>query len=309
MATYWDLRTNRFEEVSSEFVEQQGLEPVKTLDGKVVYIPSAQDDYGINVRKAFDVINRVGLRVCEIIGDGSEWNKEGLENFYKNLDTEHRFYYWLNKNIIISYLKEVMIINNKRKPLVAQCLNNAIVHGVSGTSNRSTNKTYEDYYIGISRNFLKTVFKKCSNTSLDEACGYYNLSASKLEELANLKVTRIYVKAFVKEGAGFVLARILTSNGVIVAREGVDESVGTEFAELELLRRVSTVAKDHGLPVQVVSGQLNVVNWLNKNNQPETHESLRSQILEWLYPLKFTVRQMTEVENKAYREEKRRISA
>jgi hypothetical protein len=292
MPNFWNLATNELTSISTELAEKRGCEPVNTLDGGVVYIPRVTDIYGVALQRAKELALRLGAETAESRGIGCHQHPEldGLNPARLALSV-------VNSLRVEYVLRELLQSSHRRNAkfiAIRQFLHSCIFDCSVPITN------------GPSKSFQKTLAKKCLEATPERVCAFYNINGEALSAMSVGAVVRVFAKSFVLEdGAGFVLARIISEGGITVAREGVSESVSAEYAELELLKRVSAVASKSGNSVEIVSGQLNIVDWLNDKNEPKTHLELRAEIMSWMEAVGYTVRQMTKEENKAYRDEKK----
>lgn len=274
-------------------------EPVRTLDGRTVLISKSEDVYSETVVKLRSLNVRLAREVT-IAHCGDRWEKEtddlisDYDNRLRDISVES-----LIRSLRINHVKHQLLVGKKRKPLTAADIDNFVSDiGAGGIYSIECPEN-------LSPAFCRSIAKSYKETTIDSLCDVYGISpVLKTMEVKN--VVRVIMKAFVVEGAGFVLARIISQDGITVAREGVSESPSPEYAELELLRRVSEVASRSGNRVEIVTRTANVVNWLEGINQRiKTHEDLRAEILEWLTPLSYHARMMTDEEHQAYRAEKK----
>lgn len=288
----WDLKTNKLSEVQST-TNLDGYEPVRTLDGKVVFIKRITDIYGNALRKTEETLLNIAKQLS------SRFGSELYRNPEMDLLCKEGYVKSITRGLRACHILLELNKGNDRSKETFDDMHEFLMQLTAE----------EELTIpcgSLSKAFCKTIKERYEDTKLSDVCAIYGINADALSSMDIGNVIRVFLKAFVVAGAGFVLARIISSDGITVAREGVNESVSAEYAELEVLRRISAVASKSGEQVEIISGQLNIVNWLNRNNhQPATHLEIRSEIMNWLTPLGFNARQMTEEENKAYRSEKK----
>lgn len=287
---YWNLRSNKFESIDESVALSSAYQAVKTLDGNVVYIKTVADLYTKALDKANEVTRSLAKQMLALM-KGADIVSADLDRMTSDGQVDSIISGLRFNHVLVELFVEQEFNIGLYEPTVDYLSDLYWKRDVEIPSR-------------LSKKYCKMVRKEFQTASLSELCEIYGINHT-FASLDVRDVVRIYVKAFVKEGVGFVLARIISKDGVTVAREGVCESVSPEYAELVLLDRVSRVASNTDTRVEVITGNLNVVNWLEGANETFTHSELRKTILKWLKPLGYSARKMTDDENAAYREEKR----
>lgn len=308
MRYIWNLTNNDFIELPDRAVVNGDYDVVVSSDGDEILVPRFADVYKETIQQIYDVLMAQYEHVCECL-EYTDRDK-ARSDFAKVLDAV------IERNTVIASLRYHYAVN----VIVLQESHRFSVEMLNDRFDAT--RAYFGCKDAEARIISKTALKKIAaqmkqhlySTPISEIADFYGLNMLRLSDLELKGITRIYSKAFVKRGVGFIFARILSDGNVTVVREGVsvsqgEEKGGAEKAEIELLRRIAASAiGEHGLPVEIVSSQLNIVNWLKGDNKPQTHLDARDEIMRWLEGVGVTARHMTPHENKDYRAQKGELS-
>lgn len=296
MPRYWNLKNNKFEDISEQEAYSGDYDEVKTLEGDTIFVPRSTDGYGATLTKARQKVIEGWNVYIEFFKD--DGNLKQLLETFERLPT-NAYIASIILNLKFLYLFEFHIQDERFNESVLEERDYLLRHLVF------IDKPYKRKL--LSKTVVDRIRKDVDSLDLRELSNHFGLNSERLSEMQIGEITRVYSKAFVKDGVGFVLGRIISKHGITVAREGVSEGQSAEHVELELLKRISQSAVGQGAPVKVISSQANIVYWINNHKiaKTKTHLKLRSEVMAWLTEVGCEAKQMTEEQNKAYRAEKR----
>lgn len=303
MTRYWNLKTNEFQTVSEEAVTGGNYRAIETLEGDRVYvetnlIPAVSSDGvisgGVTKQEGLSPdVERVIEKTWEACSDvlGPESYERWRAGFVDDANAEREVAFWA----CVCYLVQQF---SKGRP--SDVRQDVFAIAFASLQDRRIEPKR------LSKSRASAVREAAKSISWRDACSFFGGDIEHMLQDYSENAVSIYLKAFAKEGVGFVLGRVMRQSSSRLARFPV-EAQSAEVAELELLNRLLLAAfvTNAGGHLDIYSSQRNIVDWLRGDALPASHLELRAQIINSLAGFStWEPHWMDEETRSAYRREK-----